>query len=186
MPQRSMLSTANRVRVPGVMSQRLASKSGSGLFSTLSNAVVVLGAIALLAVGLFAASDAIANRAQSTAAPQSKIGPAYENKRPAPVPAAVARVDTPAAPVDRPEPVVERVVTAPKPVDQQPPVTAVAIPVEPPSVAKPAPERTETASDRPAPGSAGCTRYRTYNPTTQTYRAFDGTIRRCTSADRGT
>lgn len=170
------------------MSPRIASQPGSGLFSTFFNALVVLVAIAVLAGGLFVASDAIATRAQSSSAPQSKIGPAYDSKRP--TPASVARADAPAAPmapVVKPEPVVDRVVTAAKPDDQQPPVTAVVAPVEPPPAAKPAaPDRTEAANDRPAPGSAGCTRYRTYNPTTQTYRAFDGTIKRCASGDRGT
>ncbi len=33
--------------------------------------------------------------------------------------------------------------------------------------------------DRFPRGSAGCTRYKTYNPETQTYRAYDGTIRPC-------
>jgi outer membrane biosynthesis protein TonB len=39
-----------------------------------------------------------------------------------------------------------------------------------------APARPETRFPR---GSAGCTRYKTYNPQTQTYRGYDGIVRPC-------
>lgn len=35
------------------------------------------------------------------------------------------------------------------------------------------------AAGAPAPHSARCQRYRTYNPTTQTYRGFDGVVHPC-------
>jgi hypothetical protein len=163
------------------MSPRPASTLGSSLFSALSTVTLLLAATALLGGGLFIASDALASRARSSAGPQAKIGPAYETKRSGPV--VVARADPSPGPAERPALLVERMGATGKPDGSSRPAEAVITPVATPPVVPAAPERAE-APGRASPGSAGCTRYRTYDPTTQTYRGFDGTVRRCLSAER--
>jgi hypothetical protein len=164
------------------MTRRPASFLGSSLFSGLSTVILLLAATVVLGGGLFLASDALANRTQSAAAPQAKIGPAYEAKRSGPV--VVARADPAPGPADRPALLVERMGATPKPAGAPPPVEAVVTPAATQALVQAGPERADAAGGRTSPGSAGCTRYKTYDPATQTYRAFDGTTRRCLSADR--
>jgi BA14K-like protein len=92
-------------------------------------------------------------------------------------PAAVPKIDPPAgaaAPAASP---------APAPQDPQPGAA--------PGAAAPVDEQTATvdptegdavpgtAGTRFPRGSAGCTRYKTYDPETQTYRGYDGIVRPC-------
>lgn len=169
--------------------------------SALGFAVRVLLGGALISGLLLYASQALQKSPNQTqqAATTEKIGPAMSQVR-AP---AVAAVPQKAEPSRLPDAAQPQPAAVPAPVPQAPalqplssapaPVAAVAAP---PSSAAPRATPAEPVSldaeiavDEPQAeakprtarqrGSAGCTSYKSYNPSTQTYRSFDGKIKDC-------
>ncbi|WP_158266726.1 BA14K family protein [Alsobacter soli] len=148
----------------------------------LKTIAILIAALAVLAGGLFFVASRVTPGAKTE---PKKIGPAMERPyAPQPIP----RADTPPARVARPAP-------APVPAAPAPPTaTAPASPAPSapaPTVAAPqaadaaAPEAPATAAapDSAAPrypkGYAGCDHYKSYDPTTQTFKTREGRVMPC-------
>lgn len=156
---------------------------------------------ALISGGLLYAAQALQNPAATREPVAEKIGPALTT-RPAPVRAPVEpTVAAVAPPALASEPPAARVGNsyqadpgpAATPLSASPAGAARSPSAQPQADVEatadtfgvlsedgaPAAESKPARASRAKKGSAGCTQYKSYNPATQTYRAFDGTIKDC-------
>jgi hypothetical protein len=110
---------------------------------------------AVEATPVFEAMPAVEQKPVVEAKPATEANPAITEKR---VPAEEEK-----APAKQPESVATKI---------DPPETELV-------VKTPSPRHVELETRKHAAGPPGCTRFRTYDPTSQTYRAYDGQLRPC-------
>lgn len=150
-------------------------RAASAAFPVIGGLLAIILGLAVIAGGLLYAAVAVDRVPVPEASAGGKIGPTLTVREAMPRPA-------PAPPASAAEPA-QNTPPAEAPIVLTSPLGVAPIIADPgPPLLTPAPASPATganAAPRQASGSRGCTGYRSYNPQTGTYRAFDGTIREC-------